>query len=297
MNAKAPSTQPSVAVCIPAHGSPAALSRLLTSLAGLEHPADRLQVVVCVDGPDQALADLARAAGATTVVLADNAGSYAARNAALDAVGPQAEVVLFTDTDCAVAPGWVGAHLRALATADASGGAVALTTSTPPRPAEWVDASRHLRQQHFVEVLGFAATCNLAVRRSVVDALRFDASLRSGGDFDFGRRIAAAGHTLVYAPDAVVEHPARGTARATLGKVARVARGAATNQSRGHRATARRDPSRLASVDRACAEGLETSAWWRMRVRVLDVACSLVYARHVPSVVVPALRRRLRLPA
>lgn len=293
MNAQAPGTQPPVAVCIPAHGNPEALSRLLTSLQALDHPRDLLQVVVAVDGPDATLSATAESFGATTVVLPVNGGSYAARNAALAVVRPDATAVLFTDTDCVVGPRWVTEHLRALEHADASGGAVRLTTSTPPRAAEWVDASRHLRQRHFVEALGFAATCNLAVRRDVVDALRFDASLRSGGDFDFGQRLAAAGRSLVYTEDAWVTHPARSSSAQLLGKVRRVAMGAATNEVRGHQATARREPGRAPALQRARLEGVDRGGLWRLQVRALELACSVVYARHVPSVVVPAVRRRL----
>lgn len=293
MTPTAPNPQPSVAVCIPAHGAPEPLLRLLESLDEVDYPAALIQRIVCVDGPDPVLEHVARAADATVVTLAVNSGSYAARNAAIDAVAPDVSVVLFTDVDCTVTAGWIRQHLQALASADASGGGVRLTTSQPPRPAEWVDAGRHLRQQHFVEVLGFAATCNLAVRREVLSTLRFDATLRSGGDFDFGQRLRAAGLTLVYSPEALVEHPARSSARGVLRKVARVAQGAAVNQTRGHTAALRRDPTRVSALARADREGAGGGALWRAQVRGLDIACSLVYARHVPSVVVPALRRRL----
>lgn len=293
MTTQAPSSQPPVAVCIPAHGEPAGLRRLLASLDRVDYPNGSLQRVVCIDGPDRDLEEIARASGATVVTLAVNSGSYAARNAAIDAIDADIAVVLFTDTDCEVSPGWIRAHLRALATADGSGGAVHFQTAVPPRPAEWVDASRHLRQQHFVDNLGFAATCNLAARRSVVDQLRFDATLRSGGDFDFGQRLRTTGHSLVYTPDAVVLHPARGSATALLRKVSRVAKGAAANEKRGHQASQRRDAARVPAARRAKAEGVRGGLAWRAQVQLLDAACSAVYARHVPEVVLPAVRRRL----
>lgn len=266
---------------------------LLASLGNIEHDLRAVQIVVAVDGPDPALEHVARTAGATVVVLEQNRGSYAARNAALDAVGAEAEVVLFTDADCVVDPAWITAHLRTLASVDASGGAVVFTMGSPPTPAEWVDAHRHLRQEHFVTRLGFSATCNLAVRRRVVDELRFDDSLRSGGDFDFGSRLRGAGFSLSYTPDAVVRHAARVSSAAVLTKVRRLARGARLNQARGHRATARRDATRTSSLVAAHAAGLQLGLLWRMRVRALDAACSVVYARQVPSVIVPALRRRI----
>lgn len=284
---------PRLAICIPAHGDAVALAALLHDLRGLDYPADRLDLVVAVDGPDEELERSAREAGATTVVLEQNAGSYAARNAALDALPPDVEAVLFTDLDVRVPPGWARAHVAALRESAASGGAVRVTTAPVPSPAEWVDAGRHLRQRHFVEMLGFAATCNLAVRREVVDRLRFDAGLRSGGDFDFGLRLQEAGFTLRYAEEAWVEHPARPTARGLLKKVHRVAGGAAAHRGRGRPAVARRDPQRLSALRRAALEGVDHGWWWRLRVGALDLACSAVYAWSVPSVVLPALRRRL----
>jgi glycosyltransferase involved in cell wall biosynthesis len=290
---QAPSSQPQVAVCIPAHGEPTGLRRLLASLDRVDYPTTSLQRVVCVDGPDRVLEAIAHQAGATVVVLPVNGGSYAARNAAIDAINGDVKVVLFTDTDCEASPGWVRAHVKALTLAEASGGAVRFKTAAPPRPAEWVDASRHLRQQHFVENLGFAATCNLAVRRAVLDHLRFDATLRSGGDFDFGQRLRDTGQTLVYTADALVEHPARDSASALLRKVSRVAKGAATNEKRGHQASQRRDATRVSAVRRADTEGVGGGRVWRAQVQLLDAACSAVYARHVPEVVLPAVRRRL----
>lgn len=141
--------------------------------------------------------------------------------------------------------------------------------------------------------VGFAATCNLAVRRGVFDVLRFDPTLRSGGDHDFGHRLGAAGGTLVYADDAVVEHSARASAAAVLRKVDRVAAGAAAQQRRGHNAVSRRDPQRGPARRRHGTEMLPVGPLWHATVAALDAACSLLYARRVPSVVMPALRRRL----
>jgi glycosyltransferase involved in cell wall biosynthesis len=193
-------------VCIPVRDDGAGLRVTLRSIAA-QRPG--VPVVVAVDGHDPVVEAVAREAGATVVVLPVSAGSYAARNAALDAIPADADAVLFTDAGCVARPGWVAGHLAALTRADLSGGAVDVTTSSRPTPAEFVDAARNLRQQTYVEVDGFAATCNLAVRRSVIDQMRFDGALRSGGDREFCRRAAAAGFTLTYTPQAVVEHPAR----------------------------------------------------------------------------------------
>ncbi|HVT78734.1 MAG TPA: glycosyltransferase, partial [Acidimicrobiales bacterium] len=191
--------EPVVGVCIPVYDEVDAIVATLRSVWATDYPRDRLRVVVAVDGGDARVAGAARAEGATVVEVVPNQGSYAARNAALAALDPVASCVLFTDTDCEVAPGWVRAHVAALENASLSGGGVDFRFAhRRPNPAEWVDSTRHLRQQTYVELDGFAATCNLAVRRDVFARVQFDPTLRTGGDADFCLRAKAAGFDLVY---------------------------------------------------------------------------------------------------
>jgi glycosyltransferase involved in cell wall biosynthesis len=282
-----------VAICIPAFGDPAGLEATLRSVRAVDHPRRLLQVIVVVDGPDEALATVARGGGADDVVVLErNQGSYAARNAAVAAIRPDVDAVLFTDSDAEVDPHWVRAHLDALRASPRSGGRVVFRTSSPPTPAEVVDARRHLNQEHYVG-LGYAATVNLGVRPEVLAAIRFDATLRSGGDFEFGQRATAAGFAIAWTPDAIVFHGARPSARQLLRKVDRVGRGARVMQASGHAATGRRlVRAPLRNVARTSV-GFEPGAWWMLRAKVIDALCSLTFARHVPAVVLPAVRRRL----
>src|SRR5690606_4053426 len=74
----------------------------------------------------------------------------------------------------------------------------------------------------------FAATANLFVRADTFRAVGpFDAALKSGGDLDWGTRLGESGRTLVYAPDAVIDHPSRPTWRELTTKSIRVAHGLA----------------------------------------------------------------------
>lgn len=284
-----------VAICVPAHGEAGPLARLLDSIARLDYPPGLMDTVVAVDGPDPVLEAVARQAGARTVVLPVNRGSYAARNAAVDALGDRAHVVLFTDTDAVVSPGWVHEHLRALRSAHASGGGIRFIFSTPSTPAESVDASRHLNQQLLVESLGHAATANMAVRREVLADVRFDESLRSSGDRVFGRDLRAAGFVLVYTERAWVSHPARRTTAELLHKVARVARGHRQLHASGQWSAELRNYRREHPVARARREGRSRGTLWEVRVRGLDQLCNIVWVVRAPEAVGPALRRRLRL--
>ena len=104
----------------------------------------------------------------------------------------------------------------------------------------------------------FAATANLFVRREVVDDLGgFDASLRSGGDYEFGRRATGAGYRLVYAPEASVVHRPRASLRETWRLHRRLGAGWAALARKGARPALRNDAALRISlgsvIDRAAA--------------------------------------------
>lgn len=270
-------TGPAVGVVIPAYRETASLDLLLTSLARVEHEGD-VHVVVAVDGAHPATVSVAQRHGVTVVPLAENRGSYTARNAALEALPDGLAAVFFTDADCVISPQWVRAHLRALEDADLSGGSVHFTfQGERPTPAEWVDACRHLKQQVYVERDGFAATCNLAVRAEVVRQHRFDGSMRTGGDAEFCRRV---GGRLVFTPEAAVEHPARSLGELRT-KVTRLASGVPGQADRWRNREL--PPRRLTRGiwRRAQAAGHDVGPVWGVTACVLDWLLSQQVRRAV----------------
>jgi GT2 family glycosyltransferase len=274
-----------VGVVVPAYREAQALDDLLTSLAAVEHPPEELHVVVAVDGADPATVAVARRHGVSVVPLKVNGGSYTARNAAVEALPGGLTAVLFTDADCVVTPAWVREHLRALEGAELSGGGVRFTyRAERPTPAEWVDSCRHLKQEAYVANDGYAATCNLGVRRDVLDRHRFDGRLRTGGDAEFCRRVVAAGAHLTYTPDALVEHPARDL-RELVVKVRRIAGGVPGQAERWRH---RQPPSTRLTLGiwrRARRAGHDVPLLtWGVPACLLDWFCTLAIARAVHRV-------------
>jgi GT2 family glycosyltransferase len=145
--------------------------------------------------------------------------------------------VAFTDADCRPARDWLRAAVRALQEdppADVVGGAVELVydSGRPAGGAEWYEHLHGFPQEDYVR-RGFAVTANLVTRRSVLERVGpFDASLASGGDAEWGRRVTSAGGILRYAADARVSHPARATREALIRKGRRTTRGVATKALR-----------------------------------------------------------------
>ena len=172
-----------------------------------------VEVIVVDNGSVHPPVDVVRAAPGARLLLEPSAGSYAARNAGLAA--SQGEIIAFTDADCIPSRSWLTAGVRVLDD-DPQVGLVAGLIQTVAsdrggtRSLELFEMVHAFPQQRYVEQLDFGATANVLTRRRVVDAVGpFDEQLLSGGDKKWGRQVAAAGFRLVYAPDAVVQHPAR----------------------------------------------------------------------------------------
>lgn len=243
-----------------------------------------LLVVVAVDGPDPVLESIALERGAKVVVLASNQGSYAARNAAIDELPQDIDIVAFTDSDCIPSTGWIREHVEALADADMSGGGIEVTLRDKPSAAEFVDRFRHLKQELYVHGDGYAATANLAVNRRVLAELRFDPRLRSGGDNDFGRRAREAGFSLVYSPGASVEHPARRSDVEVRRKVHRILDGIRANPTRWNIRPVPFPPVKPRIANAAWNQGASRNLVWLLHAWLLQLWADWVIHRTVSRI-------------
>ncbi|WP_167837480.1 glycosyltransferase [Halosimplex halophilum] len=219
---------PATSIVVPVYNDPDGLERTLESLA--DQTAEDYEVVVADNGSTDGTAAVAREfADGDRVrrVVADAVqSSYAARNAGVEAA--DGDVVAFLDADMWVDADYVASITRLMEADDrdyvgcrvevvADDGLVARY-----RRATGFDVERYLREKRF------APTCCLVTRRRVFEAVgRFDSRLRSNGDLEFGRRVAAAGFDLDYAPEVTVYHPARSSLGAVLAQSARIGRGRA----------------------------------------------------------------------
>ncbi|MEM6393904.1 MAG: glycosyltransferase family A protein [Planctomycetota bacterium] len=194
-----------VSVIIPVWNDPAGLAICLKALAGQDWPSERMEVLVVDNGSDRLPDEVVGAYPWARLLEESEAGSYAARNRAL--VEAEGGVVAFTDADCVPEPGWLSAgvaRLEAEGPDAVIGGAIRMFCRDADRPTsvELLELAVGLPQQQYVEASGFAATANLVTWRSVMDRVGgFDASIKSGGDREWGARAAAAGCRLVYAED------------------------------------------------------------------------------------------------
>jgi GT2 family glycosyltransferase len=187
---------PAITVVVPARDAAAVLPATLAALRGAD-------VVVVDNGSRDATAAVARAHGAR-VVAEPRRSRARARNAGAAATG--APLLAFLDAGCVPQPGWLDALAAALETAELAAGAVDVRTSARPNAVERFDAAWRFRQERNVAE-GWSVAANLGVRREAFGG--FDPRFaHAGEDVDLCRRTTAAGARLVFAPEAVVTHPA-----------------------------------------------------------------------------------------
>jgi GT2 family glycosyltransferase len=224
------SDEPDVTVVIPVFDDYRTLRSTLEALEHQTYPSERYEILVVDNGtPSHKKSDPSQIFERVTQITEPEGGSYTARNAGIEA--SNSELLAFTDADCLPVDKWLEAGVEAL-TSDNEiglvGGELEIFTadSGVPTAAETWEMRRGFPQRHYIEDLNFAATANMFTRRSVFHAVgRFDGELESGGDREFGERVAAAGYRQVFAPEALVRHPARSQLRDLIQKTVRTTRG------------------------------------------------------------------------
>lgn len=216
---------PRFSVIVPTFERPVQLAACVEALRALERPGGVLEVVIVNDGGRPPASDLG--AGATDdagfelrVVEQRNAGPASARNTGAEAA--RGEWLAFTDDDCLPDRRWLTAFDAVLrATPDALVGGQTINAIVDSVLA---DTSQRLADFVSAYFAGgatgrFFTSNNLAVARATfLAAGGFDTRFpfSAGEDRELGDRWSAEGRPSVAAPDAIVRHAHRLSARGFL---------------------------------------------------------------------------------
>lgn len=200
---------PRVSVAVSTYQRAAMLPRLFDALSRQTLPTDVFEVVVVDNGssPDtaDALRKLAPSSGLRlhVVRIEQNRGPAAGRNLAWREA--RAEIIAFTDDDCAPAPGWLEHGLRA-AVAD---NAVVVGRTLPDPELPMGPFSRTIR----VTDVNWLPTCNVFYRRADLETVGgFDEGFGEPGgeDTDLAFRVReTCARDFAFAWDALVYHDVR----------------------------------------------------------------------------------------
>jgi len=220
---------PFVSVIIAVYNNAKGLRKCLTSLERQTFPRRSFEIIVIDNGSTEDLASVVAELPHVRFEQELTPGSYAARNRGITlATGTH---FAFIDSDIIADRNWLERGLFALGddpTIGLVGGRVDFLFADPQNPSavELYDSITSFNQRHYIEHIGFSGAGNLFTRRDVLDAVGpFNPLLKSGGDLEWGQRVARAGFRLVYANDALVFHPARKSLEEFVAKARRVAGG------------------------------------------------------------------------
>ena len=216
-----PAAPPRFTVIVPTFERPAPLAACVQALRALERPGGTLEIVIVNDGGRPPARDVVSAAGDVTlelrVVDQANAGPASARNRG--AAEARGEYLAFTDDDCLPDRGWLTAFDAALRATP--GALVGGRTVNALPDSVFADTSQRLADfvsSYFAGgAMGrFFTSNNLAVARAdFLAAGGFDTRFpfSAGEDRELGDRWSAQERPSLTAPDALVRHAHRLSAR------------------------------------------------------------------------------------
>lgn len=208
-----------VTVVLPVVSDDPALRSALASLRAADPPAD--EVVVVVDGADVGAVAAVTPVADVVLTTPTRLGPAAARN--LGARHARGDLLLFLDADVAVHPATIGRARRLLADEPHLDAAIGAYDADPPAPgllSQYKNLLNHWVHHHAgPDGETFWGACGV-IRRDVFlrlggfDAQRYAAP--SVEDIDLGYRLTARGGRIRVAPELLVTHAKRWTARTLL---------------------------------------------------------------------------------
>lgn len=240
---------PPVSVVIPVHGHQPYLKQQIEALSAQDY-AGWWEVLVCDNGCDGFTRSLVGRYGAglanlRVVDATARPGACFARNRGVDEA--RGELILICDADDVVGAGWVGALVRAAASADLVGGHVDYERLNTALAAAWRMPLTDGQLPTQLEFLPFAVGCNLAIWRDLylaVGGCDEEVVGGSGGDdVDLSWRVQLAGGRLAFAPEAVVHYRLRSDLRSLLCQMYRYGQSSAVLYRNFRRYGARRRPA------------------------------------------------------
>jgi glycosyltransferase involved in cell wall biosynthesis len=218
-------TYPFVSVIIPVLNDRDRLEICLQALAQQTYPKELYETIVIDNGSAESIKELVEKFPQVFLTYEHQRGSYIARNQGISLA--KGEILAFTDSDCIPASNWLETGVKKLL-ATPNCGIVAgrikvlFQDINHPTAVEAFDITFNLQQQKYVEKDRYGATANLFTFKKIFEEVGyFNASLKSGGDAEWGKRVFASGYSVIYADDASVEHPARNSLAQLTKKVIR----------------------------------------------------------------------------
>ena len=209
-------TTPSISIIIPVKNRPQDIQECLASLASLDYPKDKVEIIVVNDGSTDSTSKVIQTFDIKAIHLTQSIGASACRNlAAREANG---EFLGFTDSDCVPHPHWlkelspylndervgvVGGYVSNFYNRSLLDRYEAVKSSLNMGPSPY-------RVENGKSSTAYVPSCNLIIRKKAFsEAGGFQEDLHVGEDVDLCWRTRKLGYHLLYVPRGEVKHKHR----------------------------------------------------------------------------------------
>lgn len=209
-------TSLSISIIIPVKNRPQDIQECLTSLASLDYPKNKVEIIVVNDGSTDSTAKVIQTFNIRAIHLPQSIGASACRNlAAREANG---DLLGFTDSDCVPHPNWLK-ELVPYFEEEKIGIVGGYVSNFYYRSAldRYEDMKSPLnmgphpfRAEDGKSSTAYVPSCNLIVRKKAfLEAGSFQEDLNVGEDVDLCWRTRKVGYHLLYVPRGEVKHKHR----------------------------------------------------------------------------------------
>ncbi len=215
-----------VSIIVPVYNDEEHIAPLIESLLNQDYPRDLLEIIIVDNNSTDRTREIIQRYPVTLLEEKEIQSSYASRNRGINSA--RHDVLAFIDSDCLAGKQWIAKGVERLlgSGVDLVGAKVEFSLSPGRTATEMYDAVTHFDFENSIREGKGTGAGNLFVHRYVFEKVGlFPGNVESGGDFQWSNRAIQNGFSLVYSPDAVVTHPARGF-RALLKKRWRTGGGA-----------------------------------------------------------------------
>lgn len=227
-----------VSVIIPVYNERDKLRNCLEALTSQTYPESQYEIIVIDNNSEENIREIVSQFEQVILTHETTRGSYAARNKGISLA--KGEILAFTDSDCIPDTSWLESGVSSLLSTPNCGlvgGKIEMFFQIPGKPnaIEVYDTIKNLQQKMYIEKHHYGATANIFTFKKMFDVVGyFDATLKSGGDCEWGRRVFSAGYVLLYADHCRVAHPARSSWKMLVQKTTRVLEGRYNLDLRDH---------------------------------------------------------------
>ena len=200
--------EPKISVIIPTHNSEKTIENCVQSVVTQNFPRNEYEIIIVDDGSKDNTVNLAKKAGADSVIVTEACFQGAARN--LGAKKARGNFLAFIDSDCTAREGWLESLSKELEKNKAIGGPVLNGNShSLVAWAEYLIEFSEFNENRKRTIVPFVPGCNIACTKDVFYKVGGFSEQRLSEDVAFGYSLRKAGVNITFVPELQVNHLCR----------------------------------------------------------------------------------------